>query len=176
MAAGAELLSASLWPTAFGLLVGLVSLWFYRYLAARPRTFDLEMGNATLELLNTLVRFRGTVIHRPSDARMFGEPSSDEVRIEAKFERRCMVLASTALVLAWIAQAWRYLGVDFISLSSAVLAASIYLPIVFVISCLPMYLLWSKLMRRRPGGLAALGSIVCLCWSLAELVFGVHLP
>jgi len=172
-------LATSMSFTAFGLLVGLMSLWFYRYLTGRLSTFDLEMENASLDLLNQLSRFRGRFTighviesHRP----MFGEKTLDEVRKEGKFERRCMVLAGTALVLAWLAQAWRYLAVDFVSLSSAVLAACIYLPIVFVISCLPMYLVWSKLLRRRPGGLVALGSILCLCWSVAELVLGVHLP
>ncbi len=52
-------LSESLWPTAFGLLVGLVSLWFYEYLTGRLRTFDLEMETASLELVNLLSRLRG---------------------------------------------------------------------------------------------------------------------
>jgi biopolymer transport protein ExbB/TolQ len=51
-----ERLSESLWPTAFGLAVGLVSLWFYLYLTGRLRSIDLEMENASLELLNQLSR------------------------------------------------------------------------------------------------------------------------
>ncbi len=59
MAAVAKELSESLWPMGLGLLVGLVSLWSFRYLTGRLATFDLEMDNASLELLNTLSRFRG---------------------------------------------------------------------------------------------------------------------
>jgi len=177
MAAISGALSESLWPTAFGLLVGLISLWCYRYLTGRLSTIDLEMENASLDLLNQLSRFRGRFAARPAgDSRMFGETSLDEPRRDDKFERRCMLLASTALVLAWLAQAWRYLAVDFVSLPSALLAACIYLAIVFVISCLPMYLVWSKVLRRRPGGLVAMGSVLCLSWSVAELVLRRHLP
>jgi hypothetical protein len=161
-----ELLSESLWPTAFGLFVGLMALWFYKYLAARLGTFDLEMDNATLELLNTLSRFRGTVIHRPSDSRMFAEMPLEELRRDEKFWRRCMFLAGTALVLAFCVQVLR----------SAASAPWIYTPITFGISCIPAYPLWVKLLRRRRGGLVALGSLLCLCWSVAELLLGTHLP
>jgi len=52
-------LSASIWPTALGLLVGLISLWFYRYLAERLNAFKREMESATLDLVNQLARRRG---------------------------------------------------------------------------------------------------------------------
>jgi biopolymer transport protein ExbB/TolQ len=55
MAAVAERLSGSIWPTAMGLLVGLTSLWCYRYLADRLEDFDLEMENASLDLVNRLI-------------------------------------------------------------------------------------------------------------------------
>ena len=71
-----------------------------------------------------------------------------------------MIVAGTALVLAWLAQFSRYATADFVSLSSAVIAASIYLPIVFAISCLPVYLVWVELLNRRPGGLVAMGAIL----------------
>lgn len=54
MAVFAERLSWSIWPTALGLGVGLSSLWFYRCLAGRLKTFDREMSNAKLELTNQL--------------------------------------------------------------------------------------------------------------------------
>ena len=50
-------LSAAMWFTALGLLVGLVALWFYEYLAAKLRSLDLEMESASQELLNQLSRF-----------------------------------------------------------------------------------------------------------------------
>jgi hypothetical protein len=177
MAAISGALSESLWPTAFGLLVGLISLWCYRHLTGRLSTIDLEMESASLDLLNQLSRFRGRFAARPTgDGRMFGETSLDEARRDDKFERRSMFLAGTALALAWLAQFSSYAAVDSVSLASAVLAACIYLPIVFAVSCLPMYLVWSKVLRRRPGGLVAMGAILCLCWSVAELVLGRHLP
>jgi hypothetical protein len=171
-----ENLSESLWPTAFGLLVGLVSLWFYEYLTSRLHTLDLEMENASLELLNQLSRFPGRFAIAPcAISRMFGEEPLEKVRRDEKFQRRCTFLSGTAIVLAWFAQACYFL-VHSVSLPSALLAACICLPIVFAISCLPMYLVWVKLLRRRPGGLVALASIFCLCWSAAELVLGRHLP
>jgi hypothetical protein len=110
-------LARSLWPTALGLLVGLMSLFCFESLAERLRTLEQEMENASLELLNQLSRFRGKftagpAINRPIDLPLFGERSLDEL----------------------------------------------------------------QLLRRRPGGLAALAAAFCLCWSLAELLLGVHLP
>jgi hypothetical protein len=170
-------LSESLWPTAFGLLVGLVSLWFYKYLAARLCTFDLEMENASLELLNQLSRLPGRFAITPGvNSRMFGEEPLDKVRRDEKFLRRCTFLAGTALVLAWFAQALLYFGHDALPMSSAVLTASVFVPIAFGIACFPAYPVWVKLLRRRPGGLVALASIFCLCWSAAELALGWHLP
>jgi hypothetical protein len=177
MAAFAKRLSESLWPAAFGLLVGLVSLWFYLYLSGRLRTFDLEMENASLDLLNQLSRFPSRfTIGDVADNRLFGEVPLDEVARDEKFQLRCMFLAGTALVLAWFAQASRYFLVESLSMGSAVGVACFYLPIVFGLSCLPMYLVWVKLLGRRPGGLIALGSVFCLCWSVAELVLGRHIP
>jgi biopolymer transport protein TolQ len=56
----------SMWFTAFGLAVGLMSLWFYRYLTGRLRTFDLEMENASFDLLNQLSRFPGRFAIAPA--------------------------------------------------------------------------------------------------------------
>jgi len=41
-------------PMEMGLLVGLLSLWGYKYLTGRLRVFDREMENASLELTNQL--------------------------------------------------------------------------------------------------------------------------
>ena len=177
MAAFAKRLSESLWPMAFGLLVGLVSLWFYLYLSNKLRTIDLEMENASLDLLNQLSRSPSRFTIRDAiDSRLFGEVSFDEAARDERFQRRCMFLAGAALVLAFFAQASRYVLVESLSLGSAVRIACFYLPIVFGLSCLPMYLVWVKLLGRRPGGLTALGSVFCLCWSLSELVLGRHIP
>jgi biopolymer transport protein ExbB len=52
-------LSISMWPTALGLLVGLTSLSFHKYLVCALDTFDGEMKCTSLDLVNQLVRHRG---------------------------------------------------------------------------------------------------------------------
>jgi biopolymer transport protein ExbB/TolQ len=56
MAAIFEGLSQALVPTAFGVLVALVALWSYRYLAPEVEAFNLEMENESLQLINQLSR------------------------------------------------------------------------------------------------------------------------
>jgi len=58
MAAICQRLSESMWPTELGLLVGLIALWSYEYLAGQLSALDQEMESASLELLNQLGRFR----------------------------------------------------------------------------------------------------------------------
>jgi len=160
-------LATSMLFTAFGLAVGLMSLWFYRYLTGRLRTFDLEMENASLDLLNQLSRLPARfAIASAIDGLMFGEKPLDELKRDDKFQRRCLFLAGSALVLAWISQVLR----------SGDLVPWIHLPLMFVVSGLAAYPMWVKLLRRRSGGLIALASVICLCWSVAELVLGRHLP
>jgi len=55
----ADGLSRSIWPTALGLLVGLLSLSFYKYLNTTLQTFDREMKCASLDLVNQLARHHG---------------------------------------------------------------------------------------------------------------------
>lgn len=170
-AAICEGLSESMWPTAFGLMVGLVALWWYRYLEERLQALDQEMESASLELLNQLGRFRGrfsseSTVKSLSDGPMFGERPLAELSRDEKFWRRSMLLAGTALVMAWFVQALR--------VSAG--AAFLYVPLMFGISCLAMYPVWARLLHRRSGGLTALGATFCLCWILAELASGVSLP
>jgi MotA/TolQ/ExbB proton channel family len=164
-------ISQSMWPTAFGLAVGVVALWCFRYLDGRLQILDHEMENASLELLNQLGRFRGRFltepqVGRPRGAPMFGEKSPAELSRDEKFRRRSMFLAGTALVMAWYVQTLR-LPVE---------TAFLYLPLTFGISCLFVYPVWTKLLHRRSGGLAALGAAICFCWTLAELASGVSFP
>ena len=51
----ARAISQSLITTAFGLLVAIAASYFYTYLSSRLETLDLEMQNASLDLLNRLV-------------------------------------------------------------------------------------------------------------------------
>jgi biopolymer transport protein ExbB/TolQ len=50
----AEGISRACVPAAFGIVVGLQSLWAYRYLRNRLTDFDREMANASLSLVNQL--------------------------------------------------------------------------------------------------------------------------
>jgi MotA/TolQ/ExbB proton channel family len=52
-------LSRSILPTALGLLIGLVSLSFSKYLNATLEAFDREMECTSLDLLNQITRYRG---------------------------------------------------------------------------------------------------------------------
>jgi len=176
-----KVLSESMLPTAFGLLVGIVALWCYRYLETGLQTLDHEMEGASLELMNQLSRFNGRftvapAVNRISDGPMFGERSLAELSRDERFWRRCMLLTATAVALTWLVQLLRYFDQYSLSLYSSVQTACLYIPFMFGISCLLVYPVWAKLLRRKSGGLAALGSTFCLCWSLAELVMGVSLP
>jgi biopolymer transport protein TolQ len=54
MAAITQSLSESLMPAAMGLLVAISASWFYKYLSGEMESFDLEMENASLELISHL--------------------------------------------------------------------------------------------------------------------------
>ena len=174
-------LSESMWPTAFGLMVGIIALWFYRYLEGMLQTGDHEMESASLDLLNQLSRFRGRFstepeIGRVGEATRFGERPLAELTQDEKFWRRSMFLAGAAILFAWLVQVLRYFGHDALPFSSSVQAACVYVPFMLALSCLAVYPVWAKLLHRRSGGLVALGSAFCLCWSLAELILGVSIP
>lgn len=56
-------------PTLIGLAVGILALWFHRYLNSRMETFDREMKDAAVELRNRLglhiVRIMGPALMQP---------------------------------------------------------------------------------------------------------------
>jgi biopolymer transport protein ExbB/TolQ len=58
MAAVFDRLSDSLIPAALGLLVAVPALWCYKYMRGEMEAIDIEMRNATLELLNRLIHLR----------------------------------------------------------------------------------------------------------------------
>lgn len=55
-AAFVERLSHAIYPAAFGLLIAVPGLWAYRYFQSEVEAFDIEMANATLDLINCLSR------------------------------------------------------------------------------------------------------------------------
>ena len=175
----ADRLSGSMWPTAFGLLVGLTSLWSYRYLTSRLETFDREMEIASLELINQLARYRGRWKLAPTKEPaggpyIFGATSLGEVRQDQMCWYRPVLLTGAALVVGWCLQVVRYFEHDYLPLESALWAACKYVLLLFGVSCIPAYVLWAKVLFRRRVGLADLASALCLCWCVAELALGVH--
>lgn len=158
-------LSESMWFTALGLAVGVIAMWFFRYLNARMQDLDLKMAAASQELLNQLGRFPGRfAVDSPVEARVV--PPVDDLGREERLFRRCLFAASAAITLDFLVQYARF----------DLLSACFYTPITLAACCVVVYPFWSRLLHRRPGALIALGSVLALCWSLAELVLGTHLP
>jgi biopolymer transport protein ExbB/TolQ len=56
MAEQFERLSQAFTPCAFGLIVALTAMWCCKYLLSRVEAFDLDMENASLQLINDLSR------------------------------------------------------------------------------------------------------------------------
>ncbi len=54
----AEGIASSLVTTALGLLVAISASWFYTYLSTKLEAIDLEMQNASLQLVNQLILYR----------------------------------------------------------------------------------------------------------------------
>jgi len=171
----------ALWLTAFGLFVGLVALWSFRYLDENLRTFDLEMENASLDSLNQLGRFpKRFAIEPVSELRaadpMFGELPLEIVQREETFFRRCLVLACTVLTLEWLVQAARFFLINSLEWRSAALNAWISVPTTFALSCVFVYPFWTRLLARRPGALVAAAAVLALGWSVAEFLLGRSFP
>ena len=173
----ARSLSKSMWPTAFGLLVGITALSCYRHLTERLRHFDHEMEDASLGLIASLARQRGLfTLGVAVDSPMFGEKTRAELEGDHRFWRRSLFTTSTALFIAWFLQALRYLSDIEFSLYAVVQDSCLYILFTFGLSCLLVYPAWVRLLHRRRGGLVALGSVFCLCWTVSEFVVGRHLP
>jgi hypothetical protein len=191
LAATAAALSRSIWPTALGLLSGLISLWFYRYLSGRMESIDTEMASASLDLANQLTRYRGHFERAAIDSLIelptFGvAPEADSARRPSwfvpLFEKyvadvgqdlrswlRSVVLSFAALVLIWCTRVAEYFFYESTPFHSAALTASVYVLIMFGISC------FYAVFYRRSGGALVLGSVLCLLVSLIELAFSIHL-
>ena len=138
----AEYLSEAIVPTAFGLLVGLISLWSYKFFTGRLQTFDREMEAGSLALVNQLAIYGGRLkpglaITPVSDRPMFGEKSLAELQHDQRSWRRSMVLASAAFVVAWCLQVVRYSERYFLPLDSATWLACVHLLFTFGVSCFP---------------------------------------
>jgi hypothetical protein len=190
LAATAAALSRAIWPAALGLLSGLISLWFYRYLTVQLESIDREMSNASLGLQNQLTRYRGrfetSTIDRPTELPSFGVRSRADSGLQAWWERlfdkyvadvgqdlrswlRSGVLAFAIFVLIWCTRVAEYFFYESAPFRSAAASANFYVLITFGISC------FYAIFYRRSGGALVLGSVLCLCINLIELAFRIHL-
>ena len=190
LAATTTALSRSIWPTSLGLLTGLISLWFYRYLARELESIDCEMASASLGLVNQLTGYRGhfetATIDRPIELPSFGVRSRAESGLPAWWEQlfdkyvadvgqdlrswlRSSVLAFAVFVLIWCTRVAEYFFYESTPFQSAAASANFYVPITFGISC------FYAIFYRRSGGALVLGSVLCLCLNLIELAFRIHL-
>jgi hypothetical protein len=184
MGALAARLSESIWPTAMGILVGLIAFFCYRYLTGRLETISEEMHTASLALQNQLSCYSGRftpvgAIENGSTGSLFGGMSWAELDQDQKPLRHLGTFTGSALAVAWFIQIVYCFYRESLPINSAVWTACAYVLFKFGVSCLLAVPVWIKLLDRRPSGsaaLAAIGSAFCLCWSIAELLFVVQLP
>ena len=176
LAMEAEGISRALVPTALGLLVGLLSLWGYRYFRGRLADFDLEMANASLALVNQLSLHLGRLrtagpIQSISQSLPYLEAYSPDWDAERRYERRTALAAVALVLMAWCVQALAYFELDAIPLSSASFAGVRSVAIMFCFSCLPAYAVWVDFLHRKPTCVTLIGAALCLSWCAVGLFF-----
>ena len=174
MASLALRLSRSIWPTAIGLTIGLISAWANRYLNNRLEGFDREMEGGALDLANQLSRYQGRwswapAIQQSSEGPIFAGAAKAEVWCHSP------LLVGSALFGAWVVEMGHYFYQEYVPLTPVPWLACKYVAFTFLVAFLPAYLPWAKLPYRRPLGLLDLAAAICLCWCLVEAVLGIHL-
>lgn len=172
----AEGISRACVPTALGLLVGLQSLWAYRYLRGRLADFDREMADAPLSLVNQLAlhfgRFRpASPIEGVGHSLPYLEAYSPDLDADRKYERHTALVALTLVLVAWCVQVVAYFERDAVPLNSAMSAGVRSVVITFCCSCLPAYAVWVDLLHRKTTGVALIAAALCLSWCAAGLFF-----
>lgn len=172
----AEGISLALVPTALGLLVGLLSLWGYRYFRGRLEDFDLEMANTSLALVNQLSRHFGRLrpsspIEGVSHSLSYLAAYSPDLGAEQRNKRRTASVAVALVLVAWCVQVVAYFELDAVPLNSALSAGVRSVAIMFCFSCLPAYAVWVDLLHRKPTGVALIGAALCLSWCVVGVFF-----
>jgi hypothetical protein len=172
----AEGISRACVPSALGLLVGLQSLWAYRYLRGRLADFDREMADAPLSLINQLAPHFGRLrpaspIEGVGHSLPYLEAYSPDLDADRKHERRTALVALTLVLVAWCVQVVAYFELDAVALSSAISAGVRSVVVKFCCSCLPAYAVWVDLLHRKTTGVALIAAALCLSWCAAGLFF-----
>ena len=99
----------------------------------------------------------------------------NELREDRKPWYRSSVFVAGMLIVSWCVQVIRYLDHDALPLESAARRACLYVVFTFAVSWFLAYPVWIKAFRRASGALAASASLICLGWSVVELLLGQHL-
>jgi hypothetical protein len=138
------------------------------------------MENASLELLNVLVVWpvrssAGARINVVTEAPLFRDDIGEDLLEHRRPWYRSTSAVPGMLILSWCVQIARYFYQEGLPLGSATWPAFVYVVFTFAVSWFVAYPVWVKALRRASGALAASASMVCLFWSLLELLTGVHL-
>ena len=179
-------LSHSLWPTAFGLCVGVVAYMIYCSLTVQIGALDREMASTSARLAVELRRW-GHILQSESDStrssRMFGaEPLQQTERHEwlrrhereGQLQQRFNRVAGVALAVALILSGTRSFFVDLLNPLGAVVA-SLFLNAFHLAVCGAfLYPIWVWPLKRKPGALLMLSAILACCWAIVDFCFSWH--
>jgi hypothetical protein len=169
-------LSRACVPTALGLLVGLHSLWAYRYLQGRLADFDREMAEAPLSLINQLALAFGR-LRPPCSIEGIGHPLpyleaySSDLSADKKYKRRTALITLSLVTVAWCLQVVVYFQFDAVPLQSAISAGVRSIGVIFCCACFPAYAVWVDLLHRKATGVVLLAAVLCLFWCAIGLFF-----
>jgi MotA/TolQ/ExbB proton channel family len=178
LAVVAEGISRACLPSAFGLIVGLQSLWCYTYFRARLEQFDLDMKGESLRLLNQLTLQLSTAslvggIDPFNPSVPYLETYHVTSPADRRFRRRSSSAAVALLVAAWCLQVVRDFGYGFLPLGHALPVACRDVLITFGCSWLLTYVVWVGLLHRKSIGLFLAAAVLSLSWCAAELLIPV---
>jgi hypothetical protein len=172
----AEGISRACVPTALGLLVGLQSLWAYRYLRGRLADFDREMADAPVSLVNQLAILFGRLrpvgsIEDVSTSLPYLTAYSPDLHADRKDKSRTALIAIALVLAAWCVRVVAYFELDAVPLNSAMSAGVRSVIVTFCCSCLPAYAVWVDLLHRTTTKVALIAAALCLFWCAAGLLF-----
>jgi len=169
----ADRLSLSLVPTSIGLLIGLQSLWCYKYLRGRLDTFDREMAGAGLQLVNQLAfqldRLRPERPLADSSNRVPYLETYAPALADIRSERRSYAGAGVVLFVTWCIEVAAQFEFDASPLNSALGGGLGWIVLMFCCSCLPAYAIWVDILHRKATGVAPIAATLCFLWCVAGL-------
>ncbi|HYZ86328.1 MAG TPA: hypothetical protein VE621_18085 [Bryobacteraceae bacterium] len=171
IAAIIERVSASLWPIALGLAIGLCSRCVYLYFATRLAGVDAEMDAAILDLTNQLAgrrawtfRHEYGALEAPSLFAQFSAPRADNTR-----PYQAMLRAGTIALIAICLRIAEHVYFDFRPLVTASWTGAVEVLLAFLVSTFPARTFARRLTHHPRDGAVLLASAFCLCWTVVGL-------